>query len=175
MKPGKLTRRFVLYPLLFVGGCHTLLTGSLMPTWHLEQLNSPVSVETIVPAGLVLGDGQTQKLPLVKRTPADDPLMLAAVKKGVEIAEDGKVFGLLWVDRTCGNDPCMWYRHRVNLAALAVFLAPENLDESQTPAAVIAEIREYHRHFVGDSRSRRHNEGRIDGTGFFRAANAFGD
>lgn len=163
MKLGKLTSRFVLYPLLLAGGCHTLLTGSPVPTWHIEKLDSPVSVTKVVPNGLVLGDGRICKLPLIKRLPVDDPLMLAAVQNGVEIGADGNVFGLVWVDRIGGNDPCALSRRRVNLATLAVLLVPDNFDESPTPAGAIAAIQLYERDFASDFRPRRYDEGRING------------
>lgn len=163
MKPGKVFRRLVLYPFLILWACATVLTGTPTPGWRLEKLNCPVAVKSIAPTGLVLFDGRTQTLPLVKRLPANDPLMLAAVKNGVEITEDGNVFGLLWVDRVCGLDPYVWDRRRVNLAILVAFLSPENLDEAQTPATVISEIQEYHRHFASDFRPRRYSEGRING------------
>lgn len=137
MKPGKLIRRFVLYPLLGIWAAVTLFTGSPFPTWDLESLNSPVIVKSVKADGLLLEDGRTIKLPFVKRIPAEDPLMLAAVEHGVEIADDGKVFGLLRVDRACGVDTCVWYRRRVNLASLAAILLPNNLDESQVSPEVV--------------------------------------
>jgi hypothetical protein len=168
MKLGKRTRRFILYPLLLPGGCHTLLTGSPVPTWHIERLTSPVPVQTIKPDGLVLGDGRTQKLPLVKCLPVDDPLILAAVKNGVEITDDGKVFGLLWVKPICGNDPFHWIRRRVTLALLAAILLPNNFDEAKIHADVLAQVQEEDQLFADQGRPRRYDVGRINGYDFAR-------
>jgi hypothetical protein len=165
MRLGKRTRRFILYPLLLVSGCHMLLTGSPVPTWHLEKLNSPVSVKRVEPGGLVLADGHTQKLPLVKRLPADDPLMLEAIKSGVEITDDGEVVGLLWVRPICGNDPCHWIRRRVNLALLAAILVPNNFDETKVPADVLAQLQEEDRVYFSEGRPRIY-KGHISGYDF---------
>ena len=102
------------------------------------------------------------KLPLVKRLPADDPLMLAAIEYGVEIADDGKVFGLLYMNRTCGNDSCIWNRRRVNLASLAAILSPENIDELTVRPEVIEVILDQDSWSAPDVRPRRYDEGRID-------------
>lgn len=163
MKLGKRIRRIILYPLLVAGGCHTLLTGSPIPTWDIEKLTSPVSVNAIKPDGLVLADGRKQKLPLVKRLPADDPLMLAAVKNGVEINENGEVFGLLWVRPICGNDPCHWIRRRVNLALLSAILLPNNFDEAEIPANVLAQLQEEDQMLFSEGRPHVDRQGRICG------------
>src|SRR5258708_26241 len=47
-------RWLLLYPLLFVGGCHTLMTGSPIPLWYIERLDVPVQVKSINEEHLVL-------------------------------------------------------------------------------------------------------------------------
>jgi hypothetical protein len=162
MKSGKLIRRFVLYPLFAIWVAFTLLTGTPFPTWDLESLNSPVAVKAVRADGLLLEDDRTIRLPLIKRIPADDLLMLAAVAHGVEITDDGKVFGLLWMNRTCGHDSCLWHRRRVNLASLAAILLAENLDESQVPPEVAACISEQDSFYSPAYRPRRYDDGRIN-------------
>lgn len=166
MKLGKRTRRCILYPLLLVSGCHTLLTGSPIPTWHIEKLASPVSVQSIKPEGLVLSNGRMQKLPVVKRLPADDLLMLEAIKNGVEITDNGDVFGLLWVRPICGNDPCHWIRRRVNLALLAAILLPNNFDETKIPADVLAQLQEEDQVHFSEARPHIDKNGRMSGYDF---------
>lgn len=161
MKPGKLIRRFVLYPLLGIWAAVTQLTGNPFPTWHLESLNSPIAIKSVKADGLLLADGRTIKLPFVKRIPADDPLMLAAVEHGIEIADDGKVFGLLSVKRSCGYDS-LWIRRRVNLASLAAILLPNNLDDSQVSPEVVEYILEMDSDLAPGYRPRRYDEGRVD-------------
>lgn len=161
MKLGKRTRRVILYPVVLASGCLTWFTGFPIPTWDLERLTSPVAVEVIRPDGLVLATGRPLTLSLVKRLPADDPLMLAAIGSGVEITNDGKVFGLLWVDRTCGLEP-YWIRRRVNLAALAVMLASDNLDESQVPAEIVSQVEEEGQIYAEQFRPSRFDKGRVN-------------
>lgn len=161
MKPGKFIRRFVLYPLLGIWAAVTVLTGNPFPSWNLESLNSPVAVKSVEVDGLLLEDGRTIMLPFIKRIPADDPLMLAAVEHGVEIAGDGKVFGLLSVKRSCGYDS-LWIRRRVNLTSLAGMLLPDNLDESQVSPEVIEYILEMDSDLAPAYRPRRFDEGRVN-------------
>lgn len=50
----------------------------------------------------------------------------------------------------------------VNLALLAAILLPNNLDEADVPADVIAEILDLDRHFASDARPQRYDKGRIN-------------
>lgn len=145
MKLGKLIKRCVIYPTLFGAGCHTLVTGCPIPLWHLELLKDPLVVKTVGESELELADGRRFSLPFIKTLPPDQPLFQEAISRGVEIASDGEVFGLMWSDRGCGNDSCYWRRLRVNLSNLAAALYPEGIDDSLVHPDVIEFIQEHGR------------------------------
>lgn len=123
-------RWVLLYPLLIVGGCHTLMTGSPIPLWYREKLDAPVQVLAATEENLVLRDGRKITLPFITRIPHDNPLFQAAIADGIEVTSDGEAFGLIWLDRFCGNDPTWWRRLRVDLSDLAGALQPEGIDDS---------------------------------------------
>jgi hypothetical protein len=123
-------RRLFVWPLLTLLGFHTLLTGSPILLWHIEKLDRPVAVKELASDHLVLEDRRKIRLPLISSMPSTNVLFLAAVREGVEVQDDGEVFGLLWIDRSCGNDPCVWLRKRINLSELAAGLYPDGIDSS---------------------------------------------
>lgn len=155
-------RVFVLYPVLFVAGCHTLGTGSPIPLWHIESLNNPVPVRSVTRTHLLLEDGRSIALPLIKELPQLNPLFLTAIANGVEVGPTGQVDGLIWIDRLCGNDPVVWRRIRVDLSILAAALNPAGLDVSLVPPEVIEDL---HEHFRIDftMQSRSHRIGHLSG------------
>jgi hypothetical protein len=128
MSRWKWLRWLLLYPVLIVGGCHTLMTGSPIPLWYIEKLDAPVSVAAASDDNLILHDGRTITLPFIKKIPHENPLFRAAIADGVEVTNDGEAFGLMWSDRFCGNDPVVWRRLRANLSNLAGALNPEGID-----------------------------------------------
>jgi hypothetical protein len=123
-------RWLLVYPLLGLAGCHTLLTGSPIPLWYTERLDHSVVVKELTDKGLVLADGRRVALPFIKRLPVNDPVFLRALKYGVEVGQDGEVVGILKVHRTCGNDPVWWMNKRINLSDLAGFMDPDGIDDS---------------------------------------------
>jgi hypothetical protein len=129
--------RMLLVLLAVPFGLHTLMTGSPIPLWHVEKLVSPVAVKEVSADELLLEDGRHIRLPLISSLPKGNPLFLAAIREGVEVRDDGEVIGLLWVDRSCGNDPFVWTRYRINLSELAVALEPSGIDASIIPPAAI--------------------------------------
>ncbi len=120
--------KFLLAALLLGGGCHFLGTGSPIPLWDLETLQSPVAVREITDDYLILDNGQKVKLPMIARIAVDQPLFRMATEQGVEIQEDGEVIGLAWLERACGNDPYVWCRVRVNLSEWSGTLEPTGID-----------------------------------------------
>src|SRR5689334_943054 len=104
----RLLRWMLLYPLLIVGGCHTLMTGSPIPLWYIESLEAPMQVLAAKEDQLVLQDGRTITLQFIKRIPHDNPLFKAAIANGIDITREGEAYGLMWSDRFCGNDPVVW-------------------------------------------------------------------
>ena len=133
MNRWKWLRWLLVYPLLIVGGCHTLMTGSPIPLWYIEKLDAPVSVAAALDDRLILQDDRAITLPFIKTIPHENPLFQAAVANGIEVTGDGEAFGLMWSDRFCGNDPVAWRRVRVNLSNLAGALNPEGIDPAFLP------------------------------------------
>lgn len=154
----KWVRRLLLYPALVVGGCHFAVTGSPIPLWHLEGLESPALIHSAVGRNLILADGRTVELPFIKAVPRDDLLFRDVTDKGVEVGPDGELWGLVWVDRWCGNDPVAWKLVRVNLSDLAAAVRPAAVDDSLVHPETIAYIAESKRI---DSSEPRHREGRV--------------
>jgi hypothetical protein len=136
---------------------HTLVTGSPTPLWQIERLHNPVAVKEVVADGLLLTDGQQVRLPLITTLPQSNPLFTAAIREGVEVRDDGQVMGLLWVDRSCGNDPYVWCKYRINLSELAAALNPAGIDSSIVHPEAIALLAENYRIEPRPSRPNRLN------------------
>ena len=146
-KPGTGRRggwmgRILLIPLLTLSGCHMLLTGSPIPLWHIERLNNPLTVKAIEGKVLVLADGRRVRLPFIRRLPQDNPAFVRALRHGIEIGEDGRVFGLIDPPRMCGNDPVIFYRQRIDLSELAGLLDFDGIEDSIVPPEVIQDLKD---------------------------------
>ncbi len=136
-------RRWLLYPLLCLSGCHMLMTGSPVPLWSLEYLDHPVKVTSISDDGLRLADGRLVRLPLIKRLPCGELCFRQALTSGLEVKADGEVFGLFWITRRpCANDPYLWVRRRINLTDLAGGLDPSAIDDATMPREAIDSLKE---------------------------------
>ena len=153
-------RWLLVYPLLIVGGCHTLMTGSPIPLWYLEKLDSPAQVSATTEDSLVLQDGRTITLPFNKRIPHDNPLFKAAIANGIEITSEGEAFGLMWSDRFCGNDPVVWRRLRVNLSNLAGALQPDGIDDTALHPETLSFLAENKRINLSEMKS-SHDRGHL--------------
>jgi hypothetical protein len=93
----------------------------------IESLNSPMAVRGWSEAGLHLADGRTRQLPGFLKLPASSSALAEATKRGIEVAADGRIYGLVRVHHWCGNDPVREHIARVDLA-----LCLEYLGEGQT-------------------------------------------
>jgi hypothetical protein len=89
---------------------------------RVERLNSPVGVVGWSGSGLQLADGRTVQLPGLAALPVSSPALKEATKRGVEVGEDGRVYGLVRVHHWCGNDPVREHIARVDLALLLLYL-----------------------------------------------------
>jgi hypothetical protein len=89
---------------------------------RIERLHSPINVNGWSLSGLNLADGRHIKLAGIKSLPAQSVALTEATKRGVEIASDGRVFGLVRIHRWCGNDPIREHIARVDLALLLEFI-----------------------------------------------------
>jgi hypothetical protein len=145
MKWRKSIRWLILYPALGLAGFLTMLTGCPIPLWHIEYLNAPVVVRSISETHFVLEDGRKVVLPFIKELPHDNPLFLASIADGIEVSPSGEVYGLMWLDRNCGNDPVVWRRLRINLSFFAGALYPVGIDDSLIHSDAIAYIQEHKR------------------------------
>ena len=122
-----------------------MLTGSPIPLWHIEHLNAPVVVRSISETHFILEDGRKVALPFIKELPQENPLFLASIADGIEVSPSGDMYGLMWSDRNCGNDPVVWRRLRTNLSLLAGALHPAGIDDSLIHPDAIAFIQEHKR------------------------------
>ncbi|MCA9054261.1 MAG: hypothetical protein KDA75_10515 [Planctomycetaceae bacterium] len=147
----KLVRNSIVV-LLCLAGCHFLGTGSPIPLWYFEELQSPRQVSHVTQAALTLADGAIVALPRVRSIPAEHPILQQALQAGVEITPDGEVLGLVSVQRLCGNDPVYWRKLRVNLSDLACLLHPDGIDAEAVLPERIDWLKE---RFTSDSRQRR--------------------
>jgi hypothetical protein len=107
-----------------------MLTGSFAPTREVETLQHPVEVTRWDAAGLHLADGRTVELPGVGALPEDSPAVREAMKRGVEVRQDGRVTALVRIHHWCGNDPVREHVARVDLSAMIIFL---RLGQPATP------------------------------------------
>jgi hypothetical protein len=160
MNLSKHARWLVVFTVLTVGGGLTLLTGSPIPLWHIEKLDNPIAVKSVTETHMMLEDGQKITLPFISEIPHDNPLFQASITEGIEINEDGSAFGLMWLDRSCGNDPVVWYKVRVNLGDLAGALQPQGIDESIVHPDAIAWLEE-HKRIDLTQPSRSHQKGHL--------------
>lgn len=101
---------------------HFMLTGRFFPINIIERLNSPIRVIGWTSEGLQLEDGRTIALPELVSLPASSAALSEATSRGVEIAADGRVYGLVRIDHWCGNDPVGEHIARIDLSLLLLFL-----------------------------------------------------
>lgn len=115
------TTRIVL-SLLLLGDLLLLAVLSFRGQSIVEELNDPVAVEAVNSDALVLEDGRRVILPGFQELRADSPGLKEAVRPGVEIAEDGRVWGQVRVHHWCGNDPIGLHLKRVDLSSFVAYL-----------------------------------------------------
>src|SRR5215216_7039928 len=98
------------------------LTGHFFPVRMVEKLHKPVAVTGWSDTGLHLADGRTLQLPGFRKLPAVSVALTEATKRGVEIAANGRVYGLVRVDHWCGNDAVREHIARVDVADVLNFV-----------------------------------------------------
>src|SRR5262245_13928214 len=92
------------------------------PIRKVEVLHSPTLVTGWSEDGLRLADGRILQLPGFRKLPRESAALTEATKRGVEIASDGRVYGLVRIWHWCGNDPVREHIARVDLADMLMFL-----------------------------------------------------
>lgn len=98
------------------------LTGRFSPIRKIETLQHPVSVTRWDAAGLHLADGRTVELPGVSALPEDSPALREALKHGVEVRQDGRIWALVRIHHWCGNDPVREHVAQIDLSDMMTFL-----------------------------------------------------
>ena len=103
----------------------------LAPQSIVETLRDPVAVKAIDDDALVLGDGRRVILPGFVKLRRDSPGLGEAIRRGVEIGEDGRVYAQVRVHHWCGNDPIGWHLKRIDLSRLLTYLEEINRIDPQ--------------------------------------------
>ena len=101
---------------------HYSRTGRFSPIKKIESLQSPVAVKGWTEAGLLLDGGRTIQLPGFRSLPAQSDALTEVVQRGVEIATNGRIFGLVKVHHWCGNDPVREHIAKVDISDMLLFL-----------------------------------------------------
>ena len=70
----------------------------------IDELRAPVAVEGWSDPRLLLADGRTVSLPGLPVLPGPSPVFLEAIKRGVEVRKDGRVYALIRIHHWCGNE-----------------------------------------------------------------------
>jgi len=107
---------------LYETGSHFLLTGRFFPMDKVDELQAAVAVDGWSEDGLSLADGRTIMLPGLTSLPQESVALEAATQRGVEIGQDGRVYGLVKIHHWCGNDPVRNHIAKVDLAHMLMFL-----------------------------------------------------
>ena len=88
----------------------------------IDSLTNPVAVSGWTERGIRLADGRIVGLPGIIRMPEISFALAEALRQGVEISRDGRIFGLVRVWHWCGNDPIGKHVVRVDISRLLMFL-----------------------------------------------------
>jgi hypothetical protein len=115
--------------IFIVIGIWLVLVSFLITRQHIDELDNPKTVSQIYPHGILLQDGTLVELPYITEMPVKSPVFQAALKHGIEINQDGNVYGILKLWHYCGNDPIRLDLRKVNLSDLAAFLHPKGATE----------------------------------------------
>src|SRR3569832_982548 len=99
-----------------------LLTKRFVPIKKIETLNNAVAVTRWSSNGLNLADGRIVQLPGIRSLPSESDALTEATKRGVEMAADGRIWGLVRIHHWCGNDPVREHIARVDISEMMTFL-----------------------------------------------------
>ena len=101
----------------------------------VEKLHDPISVEGWTDRSLLLEDGRNIYVPGVSHLPKESAPLSEATKRGVEVANDGRIYGLVRINHWCGNDPVRYHLARIDIGHMLSFLG-EQQDASNESADV---------------------------------------
>jgi hypothetical protein len=159
-KPFQFTLRQLLLAmtaLSVVCGAVLLAVSIFTPVSKVDRLANPVSVAGWDAAGFILHDGRNVSLPGISGLPKNSPALSEVSKRGIEIAADGRIYGLVKIHHWCGNDPVQIHIARVDVSDWLAFLRVgevietklEDFEFDREPGGRITqsgwEIGEYHR------------------------------
>jgi hypothetical protein len=88
----------------------------------IESLKDPVSVAGWTSNNLLLADGRRLVIPNFRSLPSNSVALSEITKRGVEIGDGGRVYGLVRVHHWCGNDPVREHIARVDISDALTFL-----------------------------------------------------
>lgn len=111
-----------------------------------EVLHAPRTVSAVSTNGLIMADGSVVKIPYVVEVPTNLPLLQEALKRGIEIDQQGHVVGLIKVWHWCGNDPIRSHVGRIDLSGLLLFAGArpaEGVSTNHFPASEQIDLREW--------------------------------
>lgn len=109
--------RVFLITIIAIGIVRTVLTGCPIPLVHVDFLNDGVNVSSTDGNRLLLPSGGSVVVPGVRYVPTNE-VVCAALKRGIEVTPEGRVFGLLNIHHWCGNDPVCYDRRRIDITSL---------------------------------------------------------
>lgn len=99
-----------------------MLTGSWFPIEQIESLQALVAVKAWTTDGLLLADGRNVPLPGLNSLPSESAALTEMTSHGVEVAPDGRVYGLVRIHHWCGNDPVRKHIACLDIADVLLFL-----------------------------------------------------
>ena len=108
-------------------------TGRLLPQMHIETLKDRVDVVDWSDQGLRLADGRTVMPAGMLKFPAKSSLVAPLVRRGVEVAADGKVYGQLERRVTCGNDAVLLDVRRIDIGDFLAYARQGEFEVAPSP------------------------------------------
>lgn len=107
----------VAYAALIIGG-NLMLWGTPFAISIVDPLHKPAKVTRWEPNGLYLSDGRVVMPTGMTLLPEGSDTLDIATREGVEVAPDGRVFGLIKLWHWCGNDPVRHHLGKIDIAQL---------------------------------------------------------
>ena len=98
------------------------ILGSPKPIYIRDTLSSPIGVLSWDQDGLMLVSGQRIQLPEYSKLPIESVALSDAVKYGVEITNEGRIFGLVTIDYLHDFNQIKLHLERIDLTLLLTFL-----------------------------------------------------
>jgi len=89
---------------------------------RVDKLTNPMPTKGWVERGIVLADDRVVQLPGFRRLPGCSAALSEATRAGIEVGQDGRIYGLVRVWHWCGNDRVRRHIARVDLSRMLLFL-----------------------------------------------------